>query len=110
MLVDAKIEESFVCDDCGGGFKNKGSLKTHREKKHGDVVKPFMCTDCNKILQSKRNLGEHILKIHRTCKTCKEVFLTENELGTHKKVHTTCSVCNVDMMTKYKLDRHMKTH
>ena len=104
--------ENHTCGDCGGAFKSEGYLKLHREKKHGDgdIVKPFVCTDCNKILQSKRNLDEHIKKIHRTCKFCKEIFETENELVKHKRMHTTCAVCHVDMITKYKLERHVKTH
>ena len=50
--------ENHTCGDCGGAFKSEGYLKLQREKKHGDIVKPFVCTDCNKILQSKRNLDE----------------------------------------------------
>ena len=111
MLENVNIgEETFVCSDCGGAFKSEGYLQLHRERKHGDVFKPFMCSECNKILQSKRNLEDHIRKLHKTCKICKECFKTENELMVHKKTHTICSVCNVDMMTKYKLERHMKTH
>ena len=103
-------EDKHTCIDCGGAFKSEGYLKLHREKKHGDIVKPFMCSDCNKILQSKRNLDEHIRKIHRTCKICKEIFETEKELTEHKRMHTTCTVCHVDMVTKYKLERHVKMH
>ena len=51
-------EEKHTCSDCGGAFKSEGYLKIHREKKHGDIVKPFMCSECNKILQSQRNLDE----------------------------------------------------
>ena len=111
-LQDVQIDEpeSFVCIDCGGGFKNKGYLEHHREKKHGEVLKPFMCEECEKILQSKRNLEDHIVKIHRTCKLCKLKFGDKDALSEHKKTHTTCQVCSVDMKTKYKLDRHLKTH
>lgn len=110
-LDSVKIGDgSFVCADCGGGFKSEGYLKLHRERKHGDIAKPFLCGECDKILQSKRNLEEHVRKLHRTCKVCNLNFNSGNELTQHKKSHTTCKVCNVDMMTKYKLERHMKTH
>ena len=102
--------ESFVCDDCGGGFKSQGYLKLHRERKHGEVLKPFMCNECDKILQSKRNLEDHVKKIHRICKLCNMNFDNGNDLIRHKKIHTTCSVCDVDMVTKYRLERHLKTH
>jgi hypothetical protein len=111
-LQDVQLEtpETFVCNDCGGGFKSKGFLDHHREKKHGEILKPLMCEECNKILQSKRNLEEHITKIHRTCKICKLKFKNKEESEEHCRSHTTCSVCKVDMKTKYKMDRHMKTH
>ena len=111
-LQDVQLEtpETFVCNDCGGGFKSKGFLDHHREKKHGEILKPFMCEECNKILQSKRNLEEHINKIHRTCKICKLKFKNKEESEEHCRSHTTCSVCKLDMKTKYKMDRHMKTH
>ena len=102
--------EKYVCNDCGGAFKSEGYLQLHRERKHGDVIKPFICTECDKVLQSKRNLEEHTRKIHRTCKVCKEVFTTDNELAVHRKAHTTCPVCNIDMVTRYKMGRHLKTH
>ena len=111
-LQDVQLDdaETFVCVDCGGGFKNKGYLDHHREKKHGEIVKPFMCDECEKILHSKRNLEEHIQKIHRTCKTCKSKSGDKDTLEKHKRSHSTCTVCGVDMKTKYKLDRHMTTH
>ena len=101
---------SFVCKDCGGGFKSKGYLEQHREKKHGEILKPYKCDECDKILQSKRNLEEHVIKLHRSCKACNLKFESKLKTDEHKKTHTTCNVCNVDMKTKYKLERHMKTH
>ena len=103
-------EELFTCNDCGGGFKSEGYLKLHRERKHGEVVKPHKCNECDKILQSKRNLEDHVKKLHRTCKQCDLTFEIGADLLMHKKVHTTCSVCSIDMVTKYRLERHLKTH
>ena len=100
----------FICKDCGCGFQSQGYLENHKEKKHGEISKPFECPECSKILRSKRNLADHIVKIHRTCKPCNETFETFEELNHHKKQHTTCSECSVDFKTKYKLDRHLKTH
>ena len=99
----------FVCDVCGCGFTSAGYLANHKQK-HGEVVKPFLCEECDKILKSKRNLEEHIRKIHRTCKHCDEIFENGSQLELHKREHTTCAICNVDMRTKYKLERHMNTH
>ena len=68
--VSAKLKAVFIdsnkfsCEDCGGEFSSKGYLENHREKKHGEVMKPFECEECNKILQSKRNLEDHKAKHH----------------------------------------------
>ena len=107
ICVDEK--SLFVCDVCGCGFTSAGYLANHK-KKHGEVVKPFLCEECDKILKSKRNLEDHIKKIHRTCKHCAVSFENGNQLEIHKRQHTTCAICHVDMKTKYKLERHMLTH
>ena len=91
-------------------FTSQGYLDHHKEKKHGEILKPFVCTECNKILKSKRNLHDHIEKLHRTCKPCNLKFDSGIELENHRRTHTTCEVCKVDMKTKYKLERHKKTH
>ena len=107
ICVDEK--SLFVCDVCGCGFTSAGYLANHK-KKHGEVVKPFLCEECDKILKSKRNLEDHIRKIHRTCKHCAVSFENGNQLEIHKRQHTTCAICHIDMKTKYKLERHMLTH
>ena len=96
----------FVCDVCGCGFTSAGYLANHKKK----VVKPFLCEEFDRILKSKRNLEDHIRKIHRTCKHCAEIFKNAGQLELHRREHTTCVICNVDMRTKYKLERHMNTH
>ena len=106
---------SSICVDeislfvCGCGFKSAGYLANHK-KKHGEVLKPFLCEECDKILKSKRNLEDHIRKMHRTCKHCAEIFENAGQLELHRREHTTCVICDVDMRTKYKLERHMNTH
>ena len=79
-------------------------------KPQEENCKPFLCEECDRILKSKRNLEDHIRKIHRTCKHWAEIFENAGQLEHHKKEHTTCAICNVDMRTKYKLERHMNTH
>ena len=111
-IKSLEIDEQtlHVCEDCGSGFTSKGFLDKHKEKKHGEILKPFMCSECNKILKSKRNLEDHVNKLHRSCKSCSKKFENSKDLEEHRRTHTTCSICDVDMKTKYKLDRHMKSH
>ena len=51
-----------------------------------------MCIECTKILQSKRNLEDHVRKRHRTRKQCNLNFEEGSELAIHKKIHATCLV------------------
>ena len=108
--ISLEEQNLHVCDDCGGGFSSEGYLENHKEKKHGDIVKPFMCIECNKILKSKRNLEDHIQKLHRTCKQCNTKFENGADLELQRREHTTCTICKADMKTKFKLERHMNTH
>ena len=70
----------------------------------------FKCSECDQILKTKRNLENHVVTKHRTCKECKIVIESKDELDQHKKEHTTCKVCRGDFKIKSKLERHMKTH
>ena len=108
--VSLEDQSMHVCEECGGGFSSKGYLDSHKEKKHGEIMKPFMCKECDKILKSKRNLEDHILKSHRTCKQCSMKFENGIILEKHRKEHTTCDICKTDFKTKYKFERHMNTH
>ena len=102
----------FKCQICNSGYNMEGYLKRHIEEKHNEAKQIFDCPECEKKLTSKRNLENHIVNFHRTCKQCKpsKSFSTKEELISHKSIHTYCKECDTDMKTKYKLERHMKTH
>ena len=104
--ISLEEQHLHVCDECGGGFSSEGYLENHKEKKHGDIVKPFMCIECNKILKSKRNLEDHMQKLHRSCKQWNTKFENRADLELQRREHMTCTICEANMKTKFKLERH----
>ena len=116
--ITQKIEEisiqadapKFVCPLCKAGYSSEGYLSHHMKKKHEHTKSSFECTECEKPLTSKRNLDNHVVIVHRTCKQCKpnKVFMTTFELTAHASEHTTCKICGINMQSQYKLGRHIK--
>ena len=78
----------FKCSLCDAGYTSKGFLQSHMAEKHGQEKLSFICNECGKKLSSARNLENHIINIHRTCKQCKPnaTFSTKDELEHHKMI------------------------
>lgn len=108
--MTVKEDLPFKCALCGATYKVNHTLEQHLQEKHGEEKKLFKCSECDQILKTKRNLENHVVTKHRTCKECKIVIESKDELDQHKKEHTTCKICRGDFKTKSKLERHMKTH
>ena len=92
--VSLKESDSHQCNVCGGGFISKGYLDQHLAKKHDIALKPHKCDECDKILQSKRNLTEHIKKVHRSCKTCALAFSSKADTDEHNLQGLQCGYEN----------------
>ena len=105
-----KEDPPFKCVLCGATYKADYTLEKHLQEKHGEEKKLFKCNECDQILKTKRNLENHVTTKHRTCKECRLVLGSKDELDHHKKEHTTCNICKGDFKIKSKLERHMKTH
>ena len=108
--MTVKEDLPFKCALCGATYKVNHTLEQHLQEKHGEEKKLFKCSECDQILKTNRNLQNHVLTKHRTCKECKLVVESKDELDHHKKEHTTCKICRGDFKIKSKLERHMKTH
>ena len=102
------------CPLCTMSFPEETSLKTHVSTFHPEThsANPRECKECGKILGNAQSLSRHILTVHRTCKTCKVVFQSSDDLQQHmdQKTHTTCNVCGKDWGFPSKLKEHMKSH
>ena len=102
--INIEEQPEFICTVCDAECKYEGYLLYHMKEKHDDK-NSFICLECKKSLSSKRNLDNHIVNIHRTCKLCKpaKVFNSSLELSDHAWVHTICLVCHLNLKTSYKL-------
>ena len=83
-------ERAFDCDSCGGKFKNKNALSSHknihRARKH-------KCKYCDKLFVESSQLKIHI-DIHEEnyryfCKVCDKKFIQCGNLKLHMRKHHT---------------------
>ena len=81
-------ERPFDCDSCGGKFKNKNALSSHknihRARKH-------KCKYCDKLFVESSQLKIHI-DIHEEnyryfCKVCDKKFIQSGNLKLHMRKH-----------------------
>jgi len=83
-------EMPFVCDVCGKGFSQPGSLKTHRDSVHLKI-KPWICEECGEGFTNGNTLKRHKL-VHTgerpfACEICGQRFRQKEVLKTHVKGH-----------------------
>lgn len=62
-LLTHSDERSFLCNQCGQGFKTKTSLRLH-ELRH-QPEKPFQCEECPKSYYQAKELKQHVGSAHR---------------------------------------------
>lgn len=110
---------SFVCEDCGQGFKIKTELNKHFEIH--DKGKTFSCSLCPETF-AKRGTFEIHLRRHeiirdRTCEECNEVFKNMKGIARHLKViHGEdgyiyiCDCCRIRFVRKNSLIDHLSEH
>ena len=100
------------CPLCEEVFGEEAELSAHISRVHPEThpANPRECKECGKILGSAQSLTRHITSIHRTCKTCKMLFETADQLQQHKTIHTTCQTCGKDCGFPSKLKAHMESH
>lgn len=82
-----------------------------------DVAKAFKCDDCGKLYKNKKQLDDHIGKIHLIlkCEKCNRRFRTEKEFNLHKTRHSKssdfkCNQCHKKFTNNQNLKRHERTH
>lgn len=106
---------SLLCDQCGSSFKNPGSLRHHKIRKHLDINTRVECTICSKSLL-KHSLSRHMLS-HRgytiKCPTCDRMFKQRSTLRQHMRIHDEkrkykCEVCGVGFNRLDNLRKHKK--
>lgn len=84
---------SLSCGICLKLFENQHILKDHVQLLHKNDLRPLTsCTVCGKNYGSKWKTYDHLNKSHgrifKVCKTCLEIFNTEEELNIHcEEIH-----------------------
>ena len=53
--------QTFPCDNCGKIFLSTNKLENHKVESHGESYK---CKLCSKIYKTRKNLLEHVRRIH----------------------------------------------
>lgn len=114
-------EKPYQCLSCDKKYKDKGSLKRHKDRNHHPQKRSrdFICESCGKAFFSKNDVKIH-LRIHTgetpySCKECPMRFTQISAYLRHQKRHTgiksyICSVCNKKFCTKEELKMHNNVH
>lgn len=115
-------ERPYVCNECGQGFRQAGSLKNHIVCKHSPGLQNkdiFVCNYCSKAFPIKERLRLH-LRTHTgdkpyECEHCEKKFARGGQLAQHLRTHTgskpyICHVCNSTFTCSANLKLHMNRH
>ncbi|XP_060535187.1 zinc finger protein 501-like [Cylas formicarius] len=115
-------ERPYVCNECGVGFRQGGSLKNHIACKHSPGLQSkevFVCEYCNKHFPIKERLRLH-LRVHTgdrpyDCDVCDKKFARGGQLAQHMRVHTkdkpyVCRLCDASFTCSANLKLHMNRH
>lgn len=108
-------EKPLQCLHCNQTFRDKFGLGRHVKTKH---TKEISCDQCGKAFEHRQGLIRHMSKQHGSevgvkCEECKEVFVSENSLETHRKggcYRHVCTSCGKMFKQKCNLTSHMITH
>ncbi|RZC42243.1 zf-AD domain containing protein [Asbolus verrucosus] len=116
----SKIEETFICPNCGKIYKTKQAFKNHCLRHAGTNL---ACDKCGKYYASEKTLKAHkmthddnYISPEITCSLCSEKkFACPSSLRRHlRKIHQgklhLCEVCGKAVMTSTSLRDHMKKH
>ena len=111
---------TFVCPDCGKGFKNARYLKDHVDSEHKGIKK-YSCDQCgfrtNRSDVFKIHMIDHTGIFPHNCSTCGKGFKTRGELNNHEDTHLpdeqkykfSCQFCGSKFTRKVNLDVHIKS-
>ncbi|XP_026762133.2 zinc finger protein 91-like isoform X2 [Galleria mellonella] len=102
-----KTKHTLRCDECGGRFKGKHTLRTHKVRIHA-VKREFICDICTKTFTKKSRLESHMVthdsalaKQLAYCATCKiqykNIYIYRGHLRNstnHSERNYACAECN----------------
>ena len=99
----------FECGECGKRLRNPATLEKHRLNFHSESTE-LECAHCGERCASRVALKQHLALHGSVCKTCSEVFSSQELLLEHAKTHTKtkCDFCGKDYSTDNALKLHIK--
>lgn len=114
------LRESYKCEFCEAVFYSKGSLKNHKDVKHGMSKHDFICF-CGKVFKLKSVYQRHFNVVHMgekrfKCMDCNKAFSVKAHLENHRQaIHTIqtgipCEKCGLVLKNNETLKKHMIYH
>ncbi|XP_036960540.1 telomere zinc finger-associated protein isoform X2 [Acanthopagrus latus] len=112
----AKVQ-TYTCVTCSATFGGKEELRVHVVSHTGDM--PHKCTTCPEQFMHKKNLTNHMMKVHgypkpHACPQCPKTFLTRTELRVHEAAKHrgekpfVCEECGHRASSRNGLQMHIK--
>ncbi|KAJ2941704.1 hypothetical protein O0L34_g10511 [Tuta absoluta] len=65
QISPSAVEKKHACPDCDKRFTNKSDMRSHRDRIHLKMPKPFACQLCPKRCSAMSVLKNHMLKCHQ---------------------------------------------
>jgi len=121
IIHTASIRETHKCGICGNAFENGTRLKRHMESHGLEGIERLRCDLCEKQFRNKVSLRTHKNMVHKmgrkyTCAYCGKVVYSSQYLMKHETTHTgekfkgvTCKYCG-KTVEYTKLKNHELTH
>ncbi|XP_019629540.1 PREDICTED: zinc finger protein 729-like [Branchiostoma belcheri] len=118
-MVSHNDQNSFLCEECGRGFKSSDAMRRHRLQRHSEQ-RNHICPHCGLRFKLSNKLGRHIRTVHATdkphkCHMCDRAYTRRDKLRDHLMTHTNerpykCSYCSLGFNRKDHLNDHVKLH